>query len=340
MHRHCRRQVWRRLRILGEQYRAGQPTAPEAPAAPSVEDSLGTAKAARSEPIQTAGDGNGIVVVGVDPAEAAALTKLPPGNRWGDFTIAPKGGQPGAVNGSENGVPNAGSHASGGAGDLVPGVGKGFAGGGGGNSGSNGSLSITGETGTGKGAELLDATIFREMVYPVPANMVLRKNALVVSSGPMGGGGLQVYGALHCGKIFTIFLAMPGQPWTLQYCQSGGVAPAQQVRIRTWCTWRLAWCRRTRLRRFDFKRQAVPFEKKDKPIVLKGVITDEGSVSELKVYQGVCAGNGRRGTGSIQQMEVQAGLEGRKSGCGGRVGRCANRVERADSVVLVRIILM
>ena len=42
--------------------------------------------------------------------------------------------------------------------------------------------------------------------------------------------------------------------------------------------------------RFDFKRQAVPFEKKNKPIVLKGVITDDGSVSELKVYQGVLQG--------------------------------------------------
>ena len=163
------------------------------------------------------------MVISVDPAEAAALVKLPPGNRWGDFTIAPNGGQPGAVDGSENGVEGAGSHASGGGGDRVPGVGQGFAGGGGGDSGSSGSLSITGETGA-KGESMLDAAIFREMVYPVPSNVVLRKNALVVSSGPMGGGGLQVYGALHCGKIYTVFLAMPGQPWTLQYCQSG-VAP-------------------------------------------------------------------------------------------------------------------
>jgi hypothetical protein len=42
--------------------------------------------------------------------------------------------------------------------------------------------------------------------------------------------------------------------------------------------------------RFDFKRQTVPFEKKNKPIVLKGIITEHGSVSELKVYQGVMAG--------------------------------------------------
>ena len=273
---------------LGDSYRAGEPTAPEAPASPSAESSSGSGKPTKDEPVQTAGDGKGVVVVSVDPADVAALAKLPAGNRWGDFTVAPNGGQPGAVNGSENGVPNAGSHATGGAGDLVPGVGKGFSGGGGGNSGSNGSLSITGEAG-GKGSELLDATIFREMVYPVPANVVLRKNALVVSSGPMGGGGLQVYGALHCGKIYTIFLAMPGRPWTLQYCQSGGMAPAQQVRSNV-VHMETGVLPPDVQARFDFKRQTVPFEKKNKPIVLKGVITDDGTVSELKVYQGVLTG--------------------------------------------------
>src|ERR1700722_7324313 len=273
---------------LGDSYRAGQPTAPEAPASPSAESSSGSGRPTKDEPVQTAGDGKGVVVVSVDPADVAALAKLPAGNRWGDFTIAPSGGQPGAVNGSENGVPNAGGHASGGAGDLVPGVGKGFSGGGGGNSGSNGSLSINGEAG-GKGSELLDATIFREMVYPVPASVVLRKNALVVSSGPMGGGGLQVYGALHCGKIYTIFLAMPGRPWTLQYCQSGGTAPAQQVRSNV-VHMETGVLPPDVQARSAFKPQPVPFEKKNKPIVLKGVISDDGSVSELKVYQGVVTG--------------------------------------------------
>ncbi len=273
---------------LGEAYRAGEPKAPEAPAAPSVESANGSGKPTKDQAVQTAGDGKGVVVVSVDPADVAALAKLPPGNRWGDFTIAPNGGQPGAVNGSANGVANAGSHASGGGGDLVPGVGKGFAGGGGGNNGSNGSLSINGDP-SGKGSELLDATIFREMVYPVPANVVLRRNALVVSSGPMGGGGLQVYGALHCGKIWTVFLPMPGQPWTLQYCQSGGGAPAQQGRSNV-VHMETGVVPPDVQARFDFKRQTVPFEKKGKPIVLKGVISDDGTVSEIKVYQGVLPG--------------------------------------------------
>src|SRR5580704_7288979 len=273
---------------LGEAYRAGEPKAPEAPAAPSAESSNGDGKPTKDDAVQTAGDGKGVVVVSVDPADVAALAKLPAGNRWGDFTIAPNGGQPGAVNGSANGVPNAGSHATGGGGDLVPGVGKGYSGGGGGNSGSNGALSISGDP-NGKGSELLDATIFREMVYPVPANVVLRRNALVVSSGPMGGGGLQVYGALHCGKIWTVFLPMPGQPWTLQYCQSGGGAPTQQARSNV-VHMETGVVPPDVQARFDFKRQTVPFEKKGKPIVLKGVIADDGTVSEIKVYQGVLPG--------------------------------------------------
>ena len=140
---------------LGDTYRTGEPTAPAAP--PSDAEAPGGSKASKNDPIQIAGDGKGVVVIGLDPAEAAALVNLPPGNRWGDFTIAPGGGQPGAVGGSENGVPNAGSTSTGGGGDRVPGVGPGFAGGGGGNSGASGNLSISGEPGA-TGQDALDAT--------------------------------------------------------------------------------------------------------------------------------------------------------------------------------------
>ena len=271
---------------LGDTYRAGQPTAPAAP--PSDADASGSGKASQNDVVQTAGDGSGIVVIGVDPAEAAALAKLPPGNRWGDFTIAPNGGQSGAVGGSEHGMEGAGSHSEGGGGDRVPGVGPGFAGGGGGDSGSSGSLSITGETGS-KGESMLDAAIFRDMVYPVPSTMLLRKNALVVSAGPMGGGGLDAYGALRCGKIYTVFLAMPGKPWTLQFCQSG-VAPKPAPQNRsTVVHMEEGIVQPDVTTRFDFRRLPVPFEKKNKPIVLKGVIKEDGTVADLKVYQGIVA---------------------------------------------------
>jgi Gram-negative bacterial TonB protein C-terminal len=272
---------------LGDTYRTGQPTAPAALA--NDADASGSGKASRNDIVQTAGDGSGIVVIGVDPADAAALAKLPPGNRWGDFTIAPGGGQPGAVNGSESGMTGAGSHSTGGGGDLVPGVGPGFAGGGGGNTGSSGSLSISGETGA-KGEAMLDAAIFRDMVYPVPSTVVLRKNALVVSAGPMGGGGLNVYGALHCGKIYTVFLPMPGRPWTLQFCQSGAVAKPGGENHSAVVHMESGIVQPDVTTRFDFKRLPVPFEKKNKPIVLKGVIKDDGSVTDLKVFQGIVPG--------------------------------------------------
>jgi hypothetical protein len=271
---------------FGESYRTGQPDAPAAP--PSDAEASGSGKASKTEPVQTAGDGSGVVVIGVDPADAAALVNLPPGNRWGDFTIAPNGGQPGAVNGSEHGMPGAGSHSTGEGGDLVPGVGPGFAGGGGGKSGSSGSLSITGETGAN--GEMLDAAIFRDMVYPVPATALLRKNALVVSAGPMGGGGLSVYGALNCGKIYTVFLAMPGKPWTLQFCQSGLTPKSASQNRSTVVHMEAGIVQPDVTTRFDFRRLPVPFEKKNKPIVLKGVIKDDGTVADLKVYQGIVPG--------------------------------------------------
>jgi hypothetical protein len=267
---------------LGDAYRAGQPTAP---AEPSQGDSSGRGTASSNSAMQTAGDGSGVVVIGVDPAEAGALVNLPPGNRWGDFSIAPGGGQPGAVGGSENGMPGAGSSLSGAGGDRSPGVGKGYTGGGGGNSGSPGSVSISGGVG-GSGENMLDAAIVRDMVFAVPSTVILRKNALVVSAGPIGGGGLDAYGALHCGKIYTVFLAMPGKSWTLQYCQSGHVAAPAQTRSGV-IHMEQGLVPPDVESRFDFKRLPVPFEKKNKPIVLQGVIQDDGTVADLKIYQSI-----------------------------------------------------
>jgi hypothetical protein len=148
-------------------------------------------------------------------------------------------------------------------------------------------VSISGETG-GKGDGMLDPTIVRDMVYAVPSTVVLRKNALVVSSGPIGGGGLNAYGALHCGKIYTVFLAMPGKSWTLEYCQSRGATanpPAEKrsavVHLEEGLVPPDAESR------FDFKRLPVPFEKRNKLIVLKGVIKEDGTVDGLSVFQGI-----------------------------------------------------
>jgi Gram-negative bacterial TonB protein C-terminal len=295
---------------LGDSYSAGQPDAPAAPA--STADGSASGKSSNVNTVQTAGDGSGIVVIGVDPAEAAALVNLPPGNRWGDFSIAPGGGQPGAVGGSENGVPGAGSHSAGAGGDHVTGVGRGFAGGGGGNTGSSGSVSITGETG-GKGDGMLDPSIVRDMVYAVPSTVVLRKNALIVSSGPIGGGGLDAYGALHCPKIYTVFLAMPGKSWTLEYCQSNGAASNPPAEKRS----AVIHLEQGLLppdaeSRFDFKRLPVPFEKRNKPIVLKGIIKEDGTVDNLIVYQGIVPGMDEAARAAFMRWKFKPALKAGK----------------------------
>ena len=104
----------------------------------------------------------------------------------------------------------------------------------------------------------------------------------------MGGGGLNVYGALQCGKIYTVFLPMPGKSWTLQFCQSG----ASTAKPTTQGSSTVIHMQQGLIppdveSRFDFKRMPVPFEKKNKPIVLKGVIKEDGSLDGLQVYQSI-----------------------------------------------------
>jgi hypothetical protein len=54
---------------------------------------------------------------------------------------------------------------------------------------------------------------------------------MIVSAGPVGGGGLAVYRALPCSKIYTIFLPMDNSSWTMQYCQKVGAASEAAVNL-------------------------------------------------------------------------------------------------------------
>ena len=77
-------------------------------------------------------------------------------------------------------------------------------------------VTIEGSGAAGGGA--LDAKFAPQMVFPVPVAVVLklRRNPLVVSAGATGGGGLDAYGALNCGRIYTVFLPMQNANWTIQ----------------------------------------------------------------------------------------------------------------------------
>ncbi len=233
-------------------------------------------------------EGNALVVISSDPSGALSQLNLPAGNRWGDFAMASSGNQPGPPEAS-SGTTGGGSYSGNGAGgDASTGLGVGGAGGGGGKIGSSDGLNIGGNRGVGGEPGSLDPSIVAAMVYPVASLTVPRRNALVVSTGPMGGGGLDAYGALHCGKIYTVFFVMPGKMWTLQYCRYGSAeakpaftAPSNVIHLEQ------ALVPPDAEAKFDFRRLPVPLEKKRKLIVLKGVITEEGTVADLQIYQGI-----------------------------------------------------
>jgi hypothetical protein len=113
---------------------------------------------------------------------------------------------------------------------------------------------------------------------------------MVVTAGPAGGGGLQAYGVLKGGKIYTIYLPMPGKNWILQYCAHVGSAAGQgqephSVEIKL----DPGVVPPSSLEQFDFRRPPVSESdpSRKEMIILQGVILEDGSVGELKVYKGL-----------------------------------------------------
>jgi len=234
------------------------------------------------------GQGRAIMIIGVDPSGSLSQLAVPPGNRSGDFSIAPGSGAAGSPGGKSAGIVGGGSGGSGRGGDGSVGIGAGHEGGGGGKDGLMGALSIKGVS----GGTTLDPRFVASMVYPVPWSLSVKipKNQMVVSAGPIGGGGLGVYGAMSCGKIFTIFLPMNETSWTMQYCAKGSPAPAPQTESSSAVIHleaNLIPPNPDMESRFDFKRMTVPAGKAHKLIVLKGTLREDGSVDGVEIYQGV-----------------------------------------------------
>ncbi len=240
-------------------------------------------------------DAKGLMIIGVDPSPAGSQIAVPPGNRWGDFTIAPAKGP-----GSPGGTPAGGTTAAGSTGqtgsggDRSIGIGTSGTGGGGGpTSASLGPISVKGTLPGAGDPLLLTGSVAAEMVYPLPIAVVskLRQNRMIVSAGSIGGGGLNVYGALACSKIYTIFMPMPGANWTMQFCQKSSDTASQKPQTPNQVIQLappLVPPDPNEDNRFDFKRLPVPPEKtQNKTIVLKGTLDEEGSVQNLQVYQGV-----------------------------------------------------
>ena len=240
---------------------------------------------AEAPTVAVTADGSSVLVLVVDPADPGTKVTLPPGNRAGEFSVSPGVGI-GSPGGSEVGVASAGSKAHGASGDTSTGIGPGSSGGGGGKSGSSVSIFTSGGEPSGSLGSELDL----KMVYPVPAALLskLRRNALIVSAGPNGGGGLDVYGAMHCGKIYTIFLPMPGKNWTMQYCRRPDGTPEQTVQTTsTMVHLGEGLVPPQADTQFDFRRLPVAPEKAHKMIILKGTIRDDGTPSDLQVYESI-----------------------------------------------------
>jgi len=234
---------------------------------------------------------NGLLVVSVDPPNTAQLAELIPGQRYGAFTISPAGGQPGSPGGVAGGDPHGGTGGPGTGGNGSVGVGTGSEGGGGGGAGGNGGfVSIKGSK-DGKGGAMPGGELAynpENTVYVVAPPPGLRGNTLIVSAGPVGGGGLGVYGALKCGRVYSVFLPMPGKSWILQYCASGFAAPEVEyqkdpssVKLDT------GLVPPSPDEKYDFKRIPVNDELKDKMIVLRGVIGADGAINNMEIYRGI-----------------------------------------------------
>ncbi|MGA3294797.1 MAG: energy transducer TonB [Candidatus Acidiferrales bacterium] len=156
----------------------------------------------------------------------------------------------------------------------------------------NGTVSVTyggGDPGSGAGGDgLLKSDAVMNMVYAVPSSLNIRKNALIVSAGPIGGGGLGVYGALHCGKVDTIFLPMPGANWTMEYCPQGASAPQPTTESASAVVHLSQGIVPPQAEsKFDFQRLPIPPSKAHKLIILKGSLRGDGTVGDLSVYQSI-----------------------------------------------------
>lgn len=247
-----------------------------------------SSSAQEAPPIEGAPIGNGLVVISVDPGGPSTPVILPPGNRSGEFAVSSAPGNGGSPAGSPNGVAGGGAAGSHTGRDASSGIGAESAGGGGGNAGNAGSVSIAGKSGDPGGGTLPSVAL--AMVYAVPRHLSVRKSSIIVSAGPVGGGGLDVYNVLRCGKIYTVFLAMPGKNWTMQYCQKPGTEGATPPRSTSTFVHMDSGLVPPDLdveTRYDFRRLPVPPAKAHKLIVLKGTLGVDGTVGGLEIFQGI-----------------------------------------------------
>ncbi len=233
-----------------------------------------------------------LLLLSLNPAPPSSSVTLPAGNRYGAFTISPSGNRPGSPSGVNGGTLNGGEGGPGSGGDNSTGVGSGHEGGGGNGGGKSGlAVSTSGNAtsgGSGLGGGTLSAASIAKLVYPILRPPPKNRFAMVVTAGPVGGGGLHIYGVLTGGKVYTIFLPMPKRNWILQYCVLDGTENTtanQNPRVSVALSFGIL--PPDAEKRFDFHRPTLSADQKNSMIVLHGMIDKDGAVENLKVYQGV-----------------------------------------------------
>jgi Gram-negative bacterial TonB protein C-terminal len=298
------------------------PATIQKPALPVPVGSTATPVLARAKNSQTTAQGvggdapdanqPGLIVLSANAGTLQNLLGLPPGNRYGEFAISPAGGKPGSPGGEPGGVAGGGTGGSGSGGDSSAGVGSGNSGGGGSGSGSGAFFSVKGGKlgSNGEGLSPLSSTLAVNMVFPVtPPNVRIRENSLVVSAGPIGGGGLDTYGVLRCPGVYTVYLSMPHVNWALEYCQEqGSEAPAATGTVQ----YAGGIVPPLPEKQFDFHRPPVPPLKANKLIILKGKIDKDGSVGNLKLLEGVTKAADEAAVAAFARWKFKPALEGGK----------------------------
>jgi hypothetical protein len=252
------------------------PAAPE-PETDPASKSASSAPGAGAEKEGVRHEQKSLLALSTDPGKAKMA--LPPGNKYGEFSFSPAGTHFGSPGGSGTVAIGGGSDGISAAGDGSTGIGHGKEGGGGKNSAGSPEISLNG-AGAAVGS-------YQMIIFPVPPTAHVRKNAMVISSGPVGGGGLGVYKALPCGRIFTIFPPMPVANWTLEYCTAGKSSARPIPSAVTIVQLEDPVVPPAPLQTFDFRRPPISKEKAPKNIILKGSIREDGSVANLQVYQGI-----------------------------------------------------
>ncbi len=231
-----------------------------------------------------------LLSLSMTPGPPTEKLSIPAGNRYGAFTISPSGTQPGTPNGSEHGSPSGGTGGPGNGGDASTGTGTGHVGGGGGGTATNGlTVSTSGSpAAAGTANNSLPASMLARLVYPILRPPPKNRFAMVVTAGPVGGGGLHVFGVLKGGKVYTIFLPMPLKNWILQYSMVNNPKAAPPVQ-RNGATLQIEFgiVPPAVDTRFDFHRPNLTAEEKKQMIILHGFIGADGSVEKLTVYKGV-----------------------------------------------------